>query len=258
MMGKYHDILYVGLKISYDWKLHNTATVVKLLDNIYCCEKTFERLLIGAIFGTRAPHFIAGWKSDFGDQEENIKAVVFYLNHATKANLKYVYGIERSTIRFIDIPIECCGRSTCLKIAAQLGLPDKLLIFLRFGAQIYQECNKFGSALECVLNKLSECHGSYPNNLLACLQILLRAVPDIKIGSWNYKRNRNVFELKYGELLQNGILPKNRCGIEPPSLKHLCRCNVRHSLWKNYQLPNAIITLPIPVTLHKYLDLFLD
>ena len=37
-------------------------------DEIYDCEKTFERLFLGAIFGTNAPYFIAGWRSDFKDQ----------------------------------------------------------------------------------------------------------------------------------------------------------------------------------------------
>lgn len=37
-------------------------------DEIYECEKTFERILLGAIFGSNAPYFIAGWRSDFKDQ----------------------------------------------------------------------------------------------------------------------------------------------------------------------------------------------
>lgn len=37
-------------------------------DEIYDCEKTFERLFLGAIFGSNAPYFIAGWRSDFKDQ----------------------------------------------------------------------------------------------------------------------------------------------------------------------------------------------
>jgi ankyrin repeat and SOCS box protein 17 len=37
-------------------------------EEIYSCEKTFERLFLGALFGTHAPYFIAGWRSDFKDQ----------------------------------------------------------------------------------------------------------------------------------------------------------------------------------------------
>lgn len=48
-----------------------------LTEEIYSCEKTFERLFLGALFGTTAPHFIAGWKSDFKDQ-------VIYFNKKRK------------------------------------------------------------------------------------------------------------------------------------------------------------------------------
>lgn len=41
---------------------------VSNLEEIFSCEGTFERLFLGAIFGTNAPHFIAGWKADFKDQ----------------------------------------------------------------------------------------------------------------------------------------------------------------------------------------------
>lgn len=42
--------------------------LIYVADEIYDCEKTFERLFLGAIFGTNAPYFIAGWRSDFKDQ----------------------------------------------------------------------------------------------------------------------------------------------------------------------------------------------
>lgn len=35
---------------------------------IFDCEQSFERILLGAIFGSNAPFFIAGWRSDFLDQ----------------------------------------------------------------------------------------------------------------------------------------------------------------------------------------------
>lgn len=38
------------------------------LDEIYQCEYSFERIFLGAIFGSNAPFFIAGWRSDFLDQ----------------------------------------------------------------------------------------------------------------------------------------------------------------------------------------------
>lgn len=266
MMGKYHDILYVGVKICYDWQLNDTATVATLLDHIYSCEKTFERLFVGAIFGTRAPHFIAGWKSDFNDQEENLRAVVYFLDHATTANLEYIYGNDTNYTRYIDIPIESCGKSTCIKITVQLGIPDKLHILLRFGAvvdSLHEE-----NAMECILNKLIEFDNGYPYNLVACLQVLLRAIPSVKTKSM-YENNlddkldyfniqKDYLESNYGQLIENCILPINRCGIEPVPLKHMCRCIIRQQLWYNYQLPNGIRNLPLPKILHRYLDLLED
>lgn len=80
---------------------------------IYECEKTFERIFLGAIFGTNAPYFIAGWRSDFKDQvskimkfafsvnvkldfsfcctfkDENSRALVFFLHHACQQQLHF-------------------------------------------------------------------------------------------------------------------------------------------------------------------------
>lgn len=61
-------------------------------DEIYYCEKTFERLFLGALFGTNATFFIAGWRSDFKDQDENTRAMVYFLHHATKMSLKFPTG----------------------------------------------------------------------------------------------------------------------------------------------------------------------
>lgn len=38
------------------------------IEEIFECEHTFERIFLGAIFGSNAPFFIAGWRSDFSDQ----------------------------------------------------------------------------------------------------------------------------------------------------------------------------------------------
>lgn len=89
-MGNNHNVLYVAMNICHSWQLQDTPTVVALLENMYHCEKTFERIWIGAIFGTRAPYFIAGWKSDFDDKEDNFRAVVYYLHHATLGELEFM------------------------------------------------------------------------------------------------------------------------------------------------------------------------
>lgn len=73
--------------------------LVFLIEEIFFCEGTFERLFLGAIFGTSAPHFIAGWKADFKDQEDNCQALVYYLQHATRTQLTFPVAVNgRSTI----------------------------------------------------------------------------------------------------------------------------------------------------------------
>uniref|UniRef100_A0A336MXZ6 CSON006100 protein n=1 Tax=Culicoides sonorensis TaxID=179676 RepID=A0A336MXZ6_CULSO len=70
LMGKYHNILYVTIRVAWDWGVTDSEVVTSLLKEIYSCELTFERLFLGVIFGTNAPYFISGWRSDFKDQNE--------------------------------------------------------------------------------------------------------------------------------------------------------------------------------------------
>lgn len=258
-MGKYHNILYIALKLCYDWQLQDNGTVATLLDHIFSCEKTFERLTLGALFGSSAPHFIAGWKSDFLDQEENLRALVFFLDHATNAGLEYPYGSEENFVRFIDVPLESCGKTNALKICAQLGLPDKMMIFLRYGAKLDLEFDKSESTLEIILEKLYEHKGKYPYNIVACLQLILRVVPHVSISNGDFgEEQRVIIAEKYPLLIEHSILPLDRCGFESPRLKHLCRCVIRRRLWENYQLPNGVRSLPVPETIRRYIDIMED
>lgn len=88
LLGKYHNLLHVAARLSYDWRLNDTKTICLLLHEIYLCENTFERLLVGAILGTRVTHMITGWKSDFVDREENLDAAEFFLKEATRGRLQ--------------------------------------------------------------------------------------------------------------------------------------------------------------------------
>lgn len=102
----------------------------------------------------------------------------------------------------------------------------------------------------------------YPFNLVSCLQLLLRTVPQLftdnreNIGDYNLY-HKKLLE-RYSDLIEDGIIPLNRCGVVPPELKHLCRCTIRSKLWENYQLPNGIRLLPVPESLHRYLDILED
>ncbi|RZB39158.1 SOCS box domain containing protein [Asbolus verrucosus] len=244
MMGKFHNILYVAVKLCYDWQLKDTGTVIALLEHIYSCEGTFERIFIGAIFGNTAPYYIAGWKSDFESQEENLRAVVYFIDHATNGGLEVSYE-NGNFIRFIDAPIETCGKASPVKIAIQLGLPDKLLIFLRYGASIND------NSVEILLKRLMEfCH-VYPYNIIACLQLVLRAIPTIEL-------TREVIFENYFDLVKDSIIPLTRCGIEVPELKHITRCCIRKRLGENHQLPHGIRVLSIPDSLKRYIDIMED
>lgn len=262
LMGKYHNILYVAAKISFDWQLRDSATVACLLDNMFSCEGTFERLLIGAIFGTTAPYFIAGWKSDFQDQEENIRAMVFFLDHAGTAGLEYCLDNDSEPTRFIDVPIESCGKTPPVKIVLQRGAPDILHILLRFGAVVSEDACTSG--LEALLERLKDFNRVYPFHLVACLKLILRVIISVRVyredGTYVPGSNveRDSFLDKFPHFVDDMLVPESRCGLSPPELKHLCRCAIRYRLWQNYQLPNGIQRLPVPESLQKYLDLFSD
>ncbi|XP_063831991.1 uncharacterized protein LOC135081178 [Ostrinia nubilalis] len=266
LMGKYHNVLYIAMKLAFDWSLQDNGTVAALLDEMYACEKTFERIFLGAIFGTSAPYFLAGWKSDFMDKEENVHALVYFLDHATNANLEYSEGDK--TYRFIDVPLESCGQASPVRVVIQMGAAEMLMILLRFGARISSEAVST-NPVESILDRLKEYNRVYPYELVTCLKLTLRAVPRV-----NFTVDRNIFkelELpedynyqrkvaleKYGEILEDHLVPTSRCGLKPVELKHMCRCIIREMLWKNFELPFGIAKLPIPVSLQRYLDLFDD
>ncbi|XP_026751544.1 uncharacterized protein LOC113511998 isoform X1 [Galleria mellonella] len=265
LMGKYHNLLYIAMKLAFDWSLQDNGVVAALLDELYTCEKTFERIFLGAIFGTSAPHFLAGWKSDFADKEENVHALVFFLDHATNACLEYTEG--NITYRFIDVPLESCGRASPVRVVIQMGLSEMLMILLRFGARITSEAST--NPVESILDRLKEYNRVYPYELVSCLKLILRATPKVEFtvnkqvfedlelpDDYNYQR-RMALE-KYGEILEDRLIPSSRCGIRPVELKHLCRCCVRELLWQNFELPFGIQKLPIPIALKRYLDLCED
>ncbi|CAG9857972.1 unnamed protein product [Phyllotreta striolata] len=254
MMGKYHNILYIAVKLCFVWQIKDPPTVTQLLEEIFRCENTFERILIGAIFGGKAPHYVAGWKSDFASEEENLRAVVYFLDKANKGKLLLKPHRDQETYRFVDTPMESCGKASPLKICVQLGLPDKLLILLRFGARIHHQ----HAIIEHLLNRLLEFNRVYPYNLVSCLQLLLRATERIPTEDLVDPDLRKLMYDKYCVLVEDGLIPPSRCGIIPVELKHLCRCSVREYLWRNHGLPDGLKSLKIPEDLRRYLDLLQD
>ncbi|CAG4937873.1 unnamed protein product [Parnassius apollo] len=266
LMGKYHNLLYIAMKLAFDWSLQDNGVVAALLDELYACEGTFERIFLGAIFGTSAPYFLAGWKSDFMDREENVHALVFFLDHATNANLEFKEG--EKTYRFIDVPLESCGKASPVRVVIQMGAAEILMILLRFGARITSD-HVSTNPIESILDRLKEYNRKYPYELVTCLKLSLRAVPILNLtvdktafkhlelpDDYNYQRK--IALEKYGEILEDHLIPSSRCGLQPVELKHLCRCLIRKMLWENFELPFGIQKLPIPLSLQKYLDLLDD
>lgn len=188
LMGKYHNILYIALRTCWEWGVRDSAVVILLLEEIYSCEKTFERLFLGALFGPNAPHFIAGWRSDFRDQDENTRAMVYFLDHATNLGFKLPVlsmtnnGTDvESMIKFIDIPIESCGKSSPLRVALQASAPDILMILLRYGAMPLPP-DGGSNTIIALLDKLTENNDRhYKFQLVACLQILLKNISLIEM-----------------------------------------------------------------------------
>ncbi|XP_067617259.1 uncharacterized protein stops [Eurosta solidaginis] len=259
LMGKYHNILYIALRTCWDWGVRDSDVVVYLLEEIYSCEKTFERIFLGALFGPHAPHFIAGWRSDFRDQDENTRAMVYFLHHATSLSMQMPVWIARyeqdRMIKFIDVPIESCGRSSPLRVALQASAPDLLLILLRYGASPNPP-DGGDSVVLALLEKLTENGRNYVLQNVSCLQILLRNMPMIEMPCKPiiYSTRREIFFKKYGRLLIDRIITKEQVyGVV--SLRHLCRCRIRDLLRQNCQLPNGIDTLRLPRRLQRYIDL---
>ncbi|XP_023718096.1 uncharacterized protein LOC111870221 [Cryptotermes secundus] len=272
LMGKFHNILYIATKLCYDWKLKDNTIVAHLLNDIYHCEHTFERLFVGAILGTRVTNLVSGWKSDFENPEENLSAIEYFLNHATEAKLEYENNGRKT--RFIDISMESYTRTQPLRIAAQFGKADVLLLLLRYGASIMFDYETGELPVERPLIQFCRVHVSNsPLNQIegpfSCLKMLIRAVPTMATlpsdsfdGEVRVCIGRDTCGLStlyvHPKLLQEGMIPPSRSGLIPPELKHLSRCAIRNVLGKNWQLPLGIRSLHIPTSLQDYLDLLED
>ena len=271
-IDKCHNILYVAAKLCCDWQFNDNATVVRLLNVMYHCEQTFERLFVGAIFGIHVTRLISGWKSDFDSCAENLAAIGYFLQHATKAKL--VYNSGGGVTRFIDIPMKSYAKCHPLFLAAYFAKAEVLLLLLRYGASVMPDHETDDVPVAEELSWFQEfCVLSLPLHQteipLTCLKILLRAVPTVAaLPSDPFSGNIRVVIGKgecgvsriyvHPKLLQEGVIPSTRSGLTPPELKHLSRCAIRNVLRENWQLPLGIRSLPIPSSIQDYLDLLVD
>lgn len=268
LLGKFHNVLYIAIKLCFDWKVSNNAVVSRLLNDIFYCEKSFERIFVGAIFGTRVTHFLSGWKSDFDDRDENIRALAYFMDHANIGHLQYPTPASITKCRFFDVPMESYGHALPIRVAVQLGTPDILLLLLRYGAS--GNTDDFSpSPVEILLNKFTEFEVAddpdirYPPQLVACLKVILRTLPSVNVSTPSHVADRSgVLTLplynQYPRLIERNLVPPERSGLAPPELKHLCRCRIREFLFDNWALPHGIKELRIPQCLRDYLDLMTD
>lgn len=266
LKGKFHDILYVVAKLAYDWELRDGHTVARLLRDMHACEGTFERLVVGAIVGTRVSHLLSGWKSEFADREENVQAVEFFMRHADEQRLLFGHGPGAPGRRFADVPMRACGGLTAAAMALDVGKVDTLTLLLRHGATIdfpdresvdESRATPADVLLSKILDFRERCPGEpYPAEAVACLRVLLRAQPSAADSALL----RHCPELVLGLAAADGapLLPASRAGGTPPELKHLSRCAVRRRLLAAGGLPRGIPRLDVPVGLQRYLDLELD
>uniref|UniRef100_A0A1B6DQ58 SOCS box domain-containing protein n=1 Tax=Clastoptera arizonana TaxID=38151 RepID=A0A1B6DQ58_9HEMI len=256
LLGKYHNVLYVAAKLAYDWKLVDNDTVAKLLDDIFKCENTFERLFVGAIFGTRVTHLISGWKSDFQNREENYQALRYFIEHATKADLWYeVDGARR---RFVDVPMESYGNVSPLRVAVQACQLDVVLLLLQYGAIItFDPEDPHTCALQPLLHRVNDFCYKHPDQeipqpFVSCLNALLREMPSLP------PLVTDPFDLQTesSEVHPNilAVVAPDKVGLRAQDLKDVCRCAVRQCLRLDGQLPLGIDRLILPNILKKYLD----
>ncbi|XP_063229105.1 uncharacterized protein LOC134534554 [Bacillus rossius redtenbacheri] len=230
--GKYHDVLYVAAKLCVDWELRDHKVVAEVLVAVHGCERSFERLLAGALLGGKAAQLVSGWRGDSATPEESVAAAAYLFDAAARARLEH--GEVRA--RTVDVPVDPYSGAAPARLALQLANLPMLELLLRHGARVS------APDLGPLLARISESSGGASScRDLACLRLALRALPGLEPC-----------------LAPQGLVPPGRCGLAPPELKHLCRCAVREALWRGFQLPRGIALLPLPASLRDYLDLRQD
>ncbi|KAF4526020.1 hypothetical protein B566_EDAN000813 [Ephemera danica] len=249
-LGKFHNVLYIAVKLSFDWQLADSDINAELLNHIYSCERTFERLVIAAILGPRVTRILSGWQADFKDEEESLRALDFFLNHAVHKRLVYpVLGVES---RMIDVPMPAYHDALPAHLACVMDRPVALMLLLRYGARVGAaehgswEVHHAPLALMQQLIRLGEAVMSesvISQTGLASVRLLLRALPNAPLPDEHLRECADALQL-----------PFTPWSIPSP-LKHLARCAVRRQLGRSWRLPGGVNDLPIPVTLVPYLDL---
>ncbi|XP_049837352.1 uncharacterized protein LOC126282004 [Schistocerca gregaria] len=258
-MGKFHNILYVAARMCVDWRVQDTEAVSELLAEIYACERTLERLFAGAVFGPRATHFIAGWKSDFGDGAEGLACTQYFLQHAAAARMHFPDGCGAGR-RAADVPMAEYRRSTALAAALQVCKPDVALLLLRHGARFAANLAeedrpvRGGEMPPRPLVVIPQ-WGRDGGDAALCFRYALRAAP-LALPYPGVARAHPAWSDHVYITCEGGDAAALLA--VPPTLKHLSRCAIRLALWRQHRLPDGVFQLPLPGCLLKYVDLAED
>lgn len=101
-----HYLIYVALKIAFDWRL-DAALVTEILSDIFKCEGNFDKVLCGAVTGANST--VTGWRVDQQGMVENLKAVEFFIQACTKQ--RCLFNKKNGHLRIQVKPINQSGIS---------------------------------------------------------------------------------------------------------------------------------------------------
>ncbi|KAG8195197.1 hypothetical protein JTE90_027941 [Oedothorax gibbosus] len=281
-VGAQHLVVYSLAKLCLFYWIKDSALVAEVLQHVYDCDGHFSSMFSHVV---NAPNRNTMWPllaSNPDAKEMQHLCMMFFLSHAHRMKLLF------DGRRFVDVRLRFPIRVPPTFVAAIYNKPRMLLMLLRYGASLesISTLGVFGDdwdlwmLLRHLVRILWSSLGpdvdawntavvsSIVSDAWECLRILLRTVRQIPKDELNFTlmnfnaggitTSRNSHEL-ITNLSERGILPQivSRY-LEPSGLKHLCRCRIRESLNRSWNLPFGIQTLPIPKLIKSYVDLLED
>ena len=122
--SNFHNIMYVILKLCYEFRIENNEKMADILQRILKCEHTFDRLLLGLLMGPNSSYYICGWKSDFRNETNPLQVIEYFVRAANLYRL-----------RLLDKPLDYYDNYKPFSLCLNLNFNDDYcLLLLRFGA----------------------------------------------------------------------------------------------------------------------------
>ncbi|KFM81200.1 hypothetical protein X975_10419, partial [Stegodyphus mimosarum] len=228
------------------------------LDTLYCTSQAFDELFLLLFANAKSRCFIMGRNNQIGMSSEELQMIVEdILKFSSVCELKYFHIVNGQTQveNLVDFPLKTFSLCPCtrrpLYVAMYLSRPDIVYLLLKNGARIpYEDVCICTAALHHPLK-----------NVMDVIRVHFDGVTDSNI----HRRERNAMSLKLllidlshyshlwnevWELYQE--LSGNPATDIIPSLKHICRAEIRQkiresrhlcqpSAWDNLKLPNILI-----------------